>query len=50
MRLTPDLIHKYFEPLADDQWRILQDLRDSVRFSTANVWRPRRPGRTAAST
>jgi chemotaxis protein methyltransferase CheR len=37
MRLTPDLIQKYFEPVGGDRWRILQDLRDSVRFSTANV-------------
>jgi chemotaxis protein methyltransferase CheR len=37
MRLTPDLIGKYFEEAGVDQWRILQDLRDSVRFSAANV-------------
>jgi len=37
MRLTPDLIEKYFEPAPGDRWRILQDLRDSVRFTTANV-------------
>lgn len=37
MRLTPELIAKYFEPAGTDRWRILQDLRDSVRFSTANV-------------
>jgi chemotaxis protein methyltransferase CheR len=37
MRLTPDQIERYFEPAGDERWRILQDLRDSVRFSTANV-------------
>jgi chemotaxis protein methyltransferase CheR len=37
MRLSPDLIEKYFEPAGTDRWRILQDLRDSVRFTTANV-------------
>ncbi len=37
MRLTPELIGKYFEPAGDERWRILQDLRDSVRFSSANV-------------
>jgi len=37
MRLTPELIDKYFEPAGEERWRILQDLRDSVRFSTVNV-------------
>ena len=37
MRLTPDQIERYFEPVGPERWRILQDLRDSVRFSTANV-------------
>ena len=37
MRLTPKLIGKYFEPAGEDGWRILSDLRDSVRFTTANV-------------
>jgi chemotaxis protein methyltransferase CheR len=37
MRLSPQLVGRYFEPAGDDRWRILQDLRDSVRFSTANV-------------
>jgi chemotaxis protein methyltransferase CheR len=37
MRLTQDQIERYFEPVGEDRWRILQDLRDSVRFSTANV-------------
>jgi chemotaxis protein methyltransferase CheR len=37
MRLSPAQIDKYFEPAGDERWRIMQDLRDSVRFSTANV-------------
>jgi chemotaxis protein methyltransferase CheR len=37
MRLPPELVDKYFEPAGEERWRILQDLRDSVRFSTANV-------------
>jgi chemotaxis protein methyltransferase CheR len=37
MRLTPEVIERYFEPAGPERWRILQDLRDSVRFSTANV-------------
>ena len=37
MRLTPDLIGRYFEPAGDDSWRIHPDLRESVRFSQANV-------------
>ena len=37
MRLTSELIARYFEPAGEERWRILQDLRDSVRFSTANV-------------
>ena len=37
MRLTPEQIERYFETAGADRWRILQDLRDSVRFYTANV-------------
>jgi chemotaxis protein methyltransferase CheR len=37
MRLTPDLVSKYFNALEDAQWRIIDDLRSSVRFSQANV-------------
>jgi chemotaxis protein methyltransferase CheR len=37
MRLPAELIDKYFEPAGEERWRILEDLRDSVRFSTANV-------------
>jgi chemotaxis protein methyltransferase CheR len=37
MRLSPAIIEKYFERLDDDRWLILSDLRDSVRFSPANL-------------
>lgn len=37
MRLTPEMIGKYFEPAGTERWRILQELRDSVQFSAVNV-------------
>lgn len=37
MRLPPQLIEKYFTALDGDRWRILEALRDSVRFSTVNI-------------
>ena len=37
MRLTPELIAKYFTAMSGERWRILDDLRDSVRFSTVNI-------------
>jgi chemotaxis protein methyltransferase CheR len=37
MRLTPDLVGRYFEALDDEQWRILDDIRDSVRFTAVNL-------------
>ena len=37
MRLNPELIDKYFEPLGGERWRIIEDLRQSVRFSAVNV-------------
>lgn len=40
MRLTPDLVEKYFRPLGDDRWQILDDLRDSVRFTAVNLVDP----------
>jgi chemotaxis protein methyltransferase CheR len=40
MRLTPDLIGRYFEELDDDRWRILADIRDSVRFTPVNLVDP----------
>ncbi|THD62574.1 protein-glutamate O-methyltransferase CheR [Phenylobacterium sp.] len=37
MRLSPELIGRYFEELGDEQWRILDDIRGSVRFTAANL-------------
>ena len=37
MRLPPDLIEKYFTPLDGERWRILDELRQSVRFTAANI-------------
>jgi chemotaxis protein methyltransferase CheR len=37
MRLPSDLIERYLEPFGDEQWRIVQDLRDSVSFSPVNL-------------
>src|SRR4029077_10630242 len=33
MRLSPHLVEKYFAPAGFETWKILDDLRDSVRFS-----------------
>jgi chemotaxis protein methyltransferase CheR len=48
MRLSPYLVGKYFSPHGEDQWKILDELRDSVRFSSVNLVEPndtRRHGR-----
>ena len=37
MRLPPGLLEKYFEPEPQDSWKIIDDLRQSVRFTTANI-------------
>ena len=37
MRLSPQLIAKYFVREDDEHWRILEDLRQSVRFTRANL-------------
>jgi chemotaxis protein methyltransferase CheR len=37
MRLSPELIARYFQPLDDERWQILDDLRLSVRFSRVNL-------------
>ncbi len=44
MRLTPDLIARYFDTVDEEHWRIIADLRDSVRFSTVNVMQPEQTG------
>ena len=40
MRLSEDLVSRYFTELPDEQWRILDDLRQSVRFSPVNLVDP----------
>jgi chemotaxis protein methyltransferase CheR len=40
MRLTPPLIEKYFTELQSDQWRILEELRESVQFTPVNLVDP----------
>lgn len=37
MRLSPDLVARYFEQLDDERWLILDDLRQSVQFSPVNL-------------
>lgn len=37
MRLPPELIARYFHELDDERWQILDDLRQSVRFSRVNL-------------
>ena len=50
MRLSPELIARYFHELDDERWQILDDLRQSVRFSRVNLVDTARPGRKAGST
>ncbi len=48
MRLTPELIGKYFDALREGRWRIIAQLRDSVSFTAVNLVEPeqtRRHGR-----
>ncbi len=40
MRLTPELVARYFVEAGEERWRILDDLRDSVRFTPANLVEP----------
>lgn len=37
MRLSPELVARYFVQLDADRWQILEDLRGSVRFAPANL-------------
>lgn len=37
MRLSPHLVAKYFSQLDEERWLILDDLRQSVRFSRVNI-------------
>jgi len=40
MRLVPPLIEKYFAPAGEDSWKILDDLRESVKFTRVNLVKP----------
>lgn len=40
MHLNPQLVTKYFEPAGEGQWRIIEDLRGSVNFTSANLVDP----------
>jgi chemotaxis protein methyltransferase CheR len=40
MRLSPELIDKYFVAEEGEQWRMIDDLRGSVAFSTVNLVDP----------
>jgi chemotaxis protein methyltransferase CheR len=40
MRLSPYLVDKYFSPMLEERWKILDDLRDSVQFSRVNIVAP----------
>ena len=37
MRLSSYLVEKYFSPMADEKWKILDELLNSVQFSAANI-------------
>ncbi len=40
MRLTPNLVGRYFVSLGTGHWRILDELRQSVRFTPVNLVEP----------
>jgi len=37
MRLSPQLVEKYFVPAGKDRWRVVPELRQSVQFNSANI-------------
>jgi chemotaxis protein methyltransferase CheR len=37
MRLSPHLVEKYFRPLGEDRWQVLEALRQSVGFAPVNL-------------
>ncbi|WP_134499802.1 CheR family methyltransferase [Microvirga pakistanensis] len=39
-RLSPDVIERYFEPPRNEHRKIIQDLRESVKFTAANLIDP----------
>jgi chemotaxis protein methyltransferase CheR len=40
MRLSPSLVERYFDDLGDEEWRILDEIRQSVRFTPVNLVEP----------
>jgi chemotaxis protein methyltransferase CheR len=40
MRLSPALIEKYFTSIGPERWRIVQDIRQSVQFTSVNLMDP----------
>lgn len=40
MRLSPELVGRYFERLDQDRWQLIADLRQSVRFTPINLIDP----------
>jgi chemotaxis protein methyltransferase CheR len=40
MRLSPELIERYFIALPGERWQVLDELRGSVRFTAANLVEP----------
>src|SRR5215217_1530773 len=40
MRLPPALVERYFEPVQNGRFRLLQDLRESVSFTGVNITDP----------
>jgi len=40
MRLSPELIGRYFDALPAEQWQIISQLRDSVSFTVVNLVEP----------
>jgi chemotaxis protein methyltransferase CheR len=37
MRLSPQLVEKYFVPAGKERWRVVPELRQSVQFSSVNI-------------
>jgi chemotaxis protein methyltransferase CheR len=40
MRLEPNLIERYFHEAGEETWKIVDDLRESVRFTQVNIVEP----------
>ena len=39
-RLPPDIVKRYFQTVRDGRWQIINDLRESVKFTQANLVDP----------